>query len=396
MRLFRAFVLIVVAFCASSAWSQAPSAKKTPYTDLGHFKGGAWAEACNINNAGIVVGFGSIPTGYTRPLAVAATGPNAGKWIDLGTLGGERTDWKVMAMGVSDTGIISGHSARNDGTIHAFVWTPYAGMSDIGTLNGDAYSASSNMNRVGTVITGWSGNGFFGDLNSDGTYFPTEPVVWTPSLQWQGGKLVTVWKIHALDTTGFETYSLWLPNAANDFAQVVGLAASPEGLDFPMLWTPVRRGSGWTVSELPIPAGFDQGLASDINDRGEIAGQVGTADWSIWFPVVWKPLNALRTMYAPVLLTSLTGSLQDGNGGWAEAWGINDLGDVVGDSWDANGNDVAVVWNLKMPNTVQSLGLPDAWNVATKVNDLRMVVAFYAPDWTYEYVNENVATVQLH
>jgi probable HAF family extracellular repeat protein len=363
---------------------------KTPYTDLGHFKGGTWAEACNINNAGIVVGFGSIPKGYTRPLAVPATGPNTGMWFDLGTLGGERTDWKVMAMGVSDTGIISGHSARNDGTIHAFVWTPDAGMSDIGTLNGDSYSASSNMNRRGTIITGWSGNGFFGDQNSDGTYIPTEPVVWTPSPKWQEGKLVTVWKIQQLDTTGFESYNPWLVNAANDYAQLVGLSVSPHGLDIPMMWTPGP--GGWSVSQLPIPPGFDQGDPSDINDKGEIAGSVGTAGWGTWSPVVWKPLNASRTTYTYVLLAPLTGS------SWAEANGINDLGDVVGDSWDASGNnDVAVVWNLSTPDTVQSLGLPDAWNVATKINDLRMIVAYYAPDWTYEYVKkENVVTVQLH
>jgi uncharacterized membrane protein len=161
-----------------------------------------------------------------------------------------------------------------------------------------------------------------------------------------------------------------------------------------MLWTPGPK--GWSVSQLPIPVGFDQAGSSDINERGEIAGWAAPADWSIWFPVVWKPQNASRTSYTPVLLTSLTGSLQDGNGGWAEAWGINDLGDVVGDSYDANGNDVATVWSLKTPNTLQSLALPGAWNWAFKVNDHRLVVAFYAPDWTQEYVNENVVAVQLH
>ena len=395
MRLFRAFALIVVAFCASFAWSQAPSAKKTPYTDLGHFKGGAWAEACETNNAGIVVGFGNIRQGYTRPLFVFATGPNAGKWFDLGTLGGERTDWKVMAMGVSDTGIISGHSALKDGTIHAFVWTPDAGMLDIGTLNGDAYSASSNMNRMGTVVTGWSGPRFL-DF-SDPNVTTSTPVVWTPSPKWQGGKLVTVWNIQRLDTTGFDSNKLWLPNAANDYAQVVGLSVSPAGMDAPMLWTPLPGERGWSVSQLPIPPGFDQAGANDINDKGEVAGWVAPADWSMWFPVVWKPLDTSRTTYTYVLLTSLSGSVQDGNGGWAEANGINDLGDVVGDSWDASGNnDVAVVWNLRTPDTVQSLGLPDAWNVAAKINDLRMIVAYYAPDWTNEYVNENVVTIQLH
>jgi hypothetical protein len=215
------------------------------------------------------------------------------------------------------------------------------------------------------------------------------PVVWTPSPKWEGGKLVTVWRIQQLDTTGFESDKLWLPNAANDYAQVVGFYVSPDGLDMPILWTPGP--GGWSVSQLPIPDGFAQGGGEDINDRGEIAGWVAAADWSTWFPVVWKPLNASRTDYTAVVLAPLAGS------SWAEANGINDLGDVVGDSLDASGNaDVAVVWKLSAPDTVQSLRLPGAWNVASKINDRRMLVAAYAKDWSYEYKNENVVVVQLH
>jgi len=395
MKQLTGLIVISLTFLAAATWSQRPSAKNTPYTELGHFKGGHWAEACGINDAGIVVGFGDNSKGYTRPLYVPSIGPNTGKWVDLGTLGGERTDTEVMAMGVSDTGMIVGHTEISDNTtIHAFAWTPDTGMFDIGALGGSNsssyYSAASNTNHLGSLITGWSGNGFFGH---DGV--TTTPVVWTASPQWDGRKLVTVWTIQQLDTKEFESETQWAVEAANDFGQLVGLSvnpnAGPYGLDFPMMWTPLPGGKGWRVSQLPIPAGFDQAGASDINEKGEIAGWVALKDWSNWFPVVWKPTNVLRTAYTYVLLASLTGTVQDENSGGAEAWGINDLGDVVGDSLDANGNDVATVWNLKTPNSVQSLGLPDAWNVV-KVNDLRLVVATSALDGT----NENVVTVQLH
>src|SRR6516164_8638496 len=41
---------------------------------LGHYPGGSWAEPRDINNQGLVVGFGDIATGFTRPLSVQSSG----------------------------------------------------------------------------------------------------------------------------------------------------------------------------------------------------------------------------------------------------------------------------------------------------------------------------------
>ena len=60
--------------------------------DLGNYPGGTWSEPRGINNHGLVVSFGDIPSGFTRPVTASISGPTIGQWSDLGTLGGDRTD----------------------------------------------------------------------------------------------------------------------------------------------------------------------------------------------------------------------------------------------------------------------------------------------------------------
>jgi uncharacterized membrane protein len=55
--------------------------------------------------------------------------------------------------------------------------------------------------------------------------------------------------------------------------------------------------------------------------------------------------------------------------GWNPAFGINDAGDIVGASNDANWNWLAARWTTKDPNFVQVLGFPGDWSLALKVNN---------------------------
>lgn len=217
MKCIRILPLVLCACCVSAAWSQPtpPSNKRTfphhralkvlptsPGTEgnrsiaaqpaaaaqntvwkLGTYPGGTWATMGDINDFGVAVGQGDLPDGSTHPFAVSLFGPHAGKWIDLGTLGGTAIGWEEGFITISDTGVIVGESATADqNRVHGFVWTEKSGMVDLGTLADIGYptynsSYAYGVNKLGTLIVGWSGV-----EQSCLTCAPSLPVVWTPSV----------------------------------------------------------------------------------------------------------------------------------------------------------------------------------------------------------------------
>jgi hypothetical protein len=127
----------------------------------------------------------------------------------------------------------------------------------------------------------------------------------------------------------------------------------------------------------------------DLNNRGEIVGYVSPSDWSTGFSALWKPAKSSRSAYNLTRLTNMIDSQQV----WAEANGINDLGDIVGDYWDDNGYgaDHAARWSTRDPNFIESLGFPGTWSWATKVNNNRIAVGSYSSDT----IVENTVVVKL-
>jgi probable HAF family extracellular repeat protein len=286
-------------------------------------------------------------------------------------------------MGVANTGMIVGHAALPDNeTIHAFAWTASSSMVDIGTLAMDpnyshySFSLAVNVNKSGTLIVGWSNSEFGVGINS-------LPVVWTPKVVWSSHEPTFIWEIHKLDTTGFEQATYWTATMVNDFGQIIGTASTSDGLDSAFLWNPVPGGKGWKIIQLPTLSPYSYAYANDINDRGEIVGY--TTDWeNSSFPTLWKPEGPRRNAYNLTLLTTLTGSEQ----GWAEANGINDRGDIVGDDWSSG---TATRWSTRDPSFIEVLGFPGTWSWAEKVNNNRIAVGAYGSDT----IPENIAAVQF-
>jgi probable HAF family extracellular repeat protein len=327
-----------------------------------------------------VVGYGDVPPyGYTHPIGFSLHGPNSGNWFDLGTLGGERSDMEVMCMGIANNGMIVGHAAiPGDEIIKAFAWTEKTGMVDIGTLAGPDYkfSLAFDVNKSGNLIVGWSGSGWMTEN--------TMPVVWTPKVTWTMSGPTATWNIAKLETEGFDA-AYWFATAVNNRGQIIGVATNSSGVQIAVLWNPGPK--GWKLMQLPVTSDYPNAYAADINDLGEIVGFVAGPDWSTGFPTLWKPVQGRGNAYTLTQLLSLTGSEQ----GWAMARGINNRGDIVGDSLDNNGNDIAARWSTKDPGFIQVLTFPGTWSYAARVNDNGIALGAYGSDT----IPSNIATVQL-
>ena len=371
-------------------------AQKVKFHNLGHYPHGTWAEPWDINEAGVLVGFGDTASGYTRPIGVLLFGPFAGHWFDLGTLGGERTDDGVMCMSIANTGMIVGHSAIDaNQTVHAFAWTPATRMVDIGTLGdlgytGYNFSVAWGTNRSGTLIVGYSGA-------SDVHLMPDSlPVVWTPKVVPDSGHWKVNWQIQKLDTTGFDGFGYWTALFPNNHGQILGMATGADGTQIGVLWNPVGGGKGWKIQQLPGAPGYSSVYPTDINNNGEIVGDVLiidplTGNWNAEFPAYWKPTDRSELHFSVTILPTLGGYLS----GLGDGEGINDVGDIVGGSSDANGNYYATAWSTKDPNVAPRLlpspRRPGSWSWATKVNNYGVVAGSYGN----ENVMENTAAWTL-
>ena len=260
------------------------AARQGKVWELKTFPGGTWASMGDVNDFGLAVAQGDLPDGSTHNFAVPLFGHHAGEWIDLGTLGGTESGWDEGLVTISDTGLIVGHSASTDqNRPHAIAWTEKSGMVDLGTLADVGYptynsSYAAGVNKWGTLIVGWSGV-----EQSCLTCAPTLPVVWTPTFVWKNGQLVTKWKIHKLDTAGFGVITKWYPWAVNDFGQIVGEGSGDNGEFVGVVWTPLQNGK-WKLMQLPTVADYPASEPFNINDRGEISGDIEPADFSVWIP----------------------------------------------------------------------------------------------------------------
>lgn len=328
----------------------------------------------DVNDFGVAVAQGDLPDGSTHNFAVPLFGRHAGEWIDLGTLGGTETGWDEGLVTISDTGVIVGHSASADqNRPHAMAWTETSGVVDLGTLADVGYptynsSYAAGVNKWGTLIVGWSGV-----EESCLNCAPTLPVVWTPTVVWKNGQPVTKWKIRKLDTTGFAVITKWYAWAVNDFGQIVGEGSGDNGEFVGVLWTPLQNGK-WKLMQLPAVADYPASEPFNINDRGEISGDIEPADGSVWLPAFWKPLDSSRKTYANPIVLPMP------EGGFANCYtdGINELGDLTGECWAQDYSvDQAVRWTTKDTTFSQVLGFPGDWSWSFRVNNDRIAVVTY-------------------
>src|SRR5581483_1622582 len=290
---------------------------------------------------------------------------------DIGTLGGTFS----LAYGITDNNWVNGFSTlAGDGSQHAFIWKNGT-ITDLGTLGGPNSQAYGRMNNRGEV-PGYSDTTVPNPLGEDNCYFGTylicSPFVWRNGVMTQ------------LRTLG--GYNAWaLEN--NNSGQIVGTAENttpdpnclpPQVLQFrPVIWEKEQ------IRELPIYAGDSQGAAYSINEKGQVAGISGNCFTSpagffdLWrHPLLWEGgkmtylgsfggvrnnvANQINNKGQIVGTSDLPGdairhaclwerSQGHGNGTMtdlgtlagdvsSEGWSINNKGDIVGASCDAENN----------------------------------------------------------
>jgi probable HAF family extracellular repeat protein len=244
--------------------------------------------------------------------------------LDLGTLGGTNTssNWGEindfgLIVGDSETAALdpNGEDICGFGTHHVclpFLWE-FPKMRALPTLGGNNGQASS-INNLGKIV-GFAENGALDTTCPAGT---TNDQIALPAI-WEKGTAKPLPLVSG-DVDGF---AFWI----NDQGQAVGYSGN---------CTTTTHGASWKNNVVSVLADLGTGaLAQVINNRGQIAGQLNSADGSTFLAGVW--LNG-----ADGLVTKIDLPLGDAA---AFASGINDRGQVVGSALDAKFNwSHAFIW----------------------------------------------------
>jgi len=287
------------------------------------------SEPFSVNNQGVIVG--TSENGEIDPL----TGGNAtravlwknGQIMDLGSLGGNQN----IAFWINNYGQIAGWGTNNvpdpfsiidslffataNGTqTRAFLWDN-GKIRDLGTLGGTD-AAASFINDLGQV----AGTSYTSTIPNPVTGLPpADPFLWEPpSPGFPKGRMIDLGSFGGAN--GFS-------NALNNQGQVIGGSSIPAnpGACFFLVFFPDCHPFLWsqgTLIDLNTSTVGGKPLSADwFNDATEI---VGAADFSAmggspYDAYLWR--NGVATD-----LGHLTGDC------FSRAWGINSLGQVVGDS----------------------------------------------------------------
>lgn len=292
--------------------------------DLGTLPGGNHSIALGVNNLGHVVGYSRTSTGI-RPIHAFLWTPLSGM-TDLGVVAGDES----VALGINDAGQVSGWSTTASGEVHATVWNATGAISDLGTLGGD-FSRLNFLNDFGQAAGG--------SRTAPNTFGPIQAFVWSST-----AGLRPIGAINNGPTS--EAIRI------NNLGQVVGLTSVDPASTYPVhafLWT--ARDGMRDLGSL----GGDYADALGINDLEQVVGlsTVTGQNFLDARPFLWTVEGGL------VQLPAFGGEA-------GRAYDINDRGVAVGSARTAAAEDHAALWTITLtpPTPVEQVD-----NVAEELNN---------------------------
>lgn len=345
----------------------------------------AISNGAGVNDRGWVVGDANYPRGwmsYPPNTTEHATLWHNGQITDLGTLGGPNSSIGFVAR-PNDTGLISGN-AQNDQVdpngenwgvnfgcstndapcegqqyeFRGFVWKDGV-IRPLPTLGGNNEAAFGGANDQGQIV------GMSETPNPDPTCQPSQfydstinqtitlnqvldwkPVLWGP----------TYGEVHELTAPRGDTVGL--ASAINDEGQVVGgsgFCTTPAvgPLEHALLW----QNENARPIDLGSLGGTYDNLATAINDQGQVVG------WSDLPGDTPTSGTTHSFLWQDGIMTDLGTLPGDAS---TYAYGINDAGQVVGQSCDNNGNCQAFLWEngtMTDLNTITHLTTPGSFDL---------------------------------
>src|SRR5580704_1479263 len=358
LRRLRNFCMPWAAMMVVGCFSSAAAQTSYKVTDLGTEKGDILGCAMSLNDEGWTeIMAQNLPPGEQDSLLGMLLSSRIlididGFKLDLGTLGGANTssNWGEIndfgeTVGFSETAAIdpNGEDICCIGTHHVclpFLWQ-LGHMSALPTLGGNNGEASA-VNMRGQIV-GFAENGALDTTCPAGT---TNNRVALPAI-WENGTA----KALPLVSGDVDGFAFWI----NNQGQAVGYSGN---------CTVANHGASWKNNVISVLADLGNGaLAQGINNRGQISGQIGSADGSTFLAGVW-----LNGADGPV--TKIDLPLGDAA---AFASGINDRGQVVGSSLDASFSwSHAFIWQDNVLTNLDTL-FPSNSNLfpvmGNKIND---------------------------
>ena len=340
LRRLRIFWMPWVAMVVLGCFSDAAAQTSYKVTDLGTEPNDILGCAMSLNNEGWTeVMAQNLPPGQQDNLFGMLLSSRIfididGFKLDVGTLGGMNTssNWGEIndfgeTVGFSETASLdpNGEDICGIGTHHTclpFLWQ-LGHIKALPTLGGNNGEASA-INNFGQIV-GFAENGALDTTCPAGT---TNDRIALPAM-WEKGTAKPLPLVSG-DVDGF---AFWI----NDQGQAVGYSGN---------CTTATHGASWKNNVVSVLSDLGAGaVAESINNRGQIAGQLNSADGST-FAGVW-----LNGADGPV--TKIDRPLGDAN---AFASGINDRGQVVGSSLDAHNNwSHAFIWQDNVLTNLDTL-----------------------------------------
>jgi len=314
-------------------------------TDLGTLPGGTKSEALGINDAGVVVGYGTAPNTSTSGYAERAFRWTAtGGMEDLGTLSSEvGWDW-ARAAAVNSSGYIAGWSNGPTRQQRATLWTPIGGPYDLGALSGAiGASLATAINDLGQLV------GFSQPASGSGLH----AFLWTPSAP--GATTGTMIDLGTLGGT-----NSWAMGV-NDAGVVVGRSLTSSGGSRAFRWT-----AGGGMEDLGTLGTGETSFAAGINAQGQIVGYSEVSPGGVWHAFLWTPsVGGGGTMQDLGVPPNQIETM-------SRAFAINDAGEVVGGVGCCTST---VAWRWSAADGMQDLGpATSAERLAYALNENDQVV----------------------